>query len=89
MGLTQSIINADTLLQRANFLVTSSKESGAWLNGLPISSLVLYMYDATVRISMGLRCHFENLYGTLSGTTHNDMLIGWSDRYSVFAFHCN
>ena len=37
------------------FLVASCKESGAWLHGLPISSLGLCMDDATVRISMGLR----------------------------------
>ena len=50
---------ADTLSSdqrhRARFLVASCKESGAWLNALPISSLGLRMDDATVRISMGLR----------------------------------
>ena len=42
-------------MQRARFLAASCKESGAWLNALLISSLGLRMYDATVRISMGLR----------------------------------
>ncbi|KAL5477115.1 hypothetical protein EMCRGX_G023860 [Ephydatia muelleri] len=50
---------ADTLSSdqrhRARFLAASCKESGAWLNALPISSLGLRMDDATVRISMGLR----------------------------------
>ena len=53
---------ADTLfansrdeMQRARFLAASCKESGAWLNALPISSLGLHMDDATVRISIGLR----------------------------------
>ena len=31
------------------------KESGAWLNALPVRSLGLRMDDATMRISMGLR----------------------------------
>ena len=60
MGPTQSTI-ADTLLanssdemQRACFLAASCKETGAWLNALPISSLGLRMDDATVRISMEL-----------------------------------
>ena len=42
-------------MHRARFLAASSKESGAWLNALPISSLGLRMDDATARISMGLR----------------------------------
>ena len=41
-------------MHRARFLAASCKESGAWLNALPISSLVLCKDDATVRISMGL-----------------------------------
>ena len=41
-------------MHRARFLAASCKESGAWLNALPISSPGLRMDDATVRISMGL-----------------------------------
>ena len=41
-------------MHRARFLATSCKESGVWLNALPISSLGLRMDDATVRISMGI-----------------------------------
>ena len=53
---------ADTLftdssdpMHRARFLAASCKESGAWLNALPVTSLGLRMDDATMRISMGLR----------------------------------
>ncbi|KAL5502512.1 hypothetical protein EMCRGX_G009303 [Ephydatia muelleri] len=53
---------ADTLsknttdeLNRARLLAASCKESGAWLNALPITSLGLRMDDTTIRISMGLR----------------------------------
>ena len=47
--------NSSDQIHRARFLTASSKESGAWLNALPISSLGLCMDDATVRISMGIR----------------------------------
>ncbi|KAL5468951.1 hypothetical protein EMCRGX_G030112 [Ephydatia muelleri] len=53
---------ADTLLKnttdelnRARLLAASCKESGAWLNALPITSLGLRMDDTTIRVSMGLR----------------------------------
>ena len=53
---------ADTLftdssnpMHRARFLAASCKESGAWLNALPVISLGLRMDNATMRISMGLR----------------------------------
>ena len=53
---------ADTLftdssnpMHRARFLAASCKESGAWLNALPVTSLGLRMDNATMRISMGLR----------------------------------
>ena len=52
---------ADTLftdssnpMHRARFLAASCKESGAWLNALPVTSLELRMDNATMRISMGL-----------------------------------
>ena len=46
--------NSSDQIHRTRFLAASCKESGAWLNALPISSLGLRMDDATVRISMGL-----------------------------------
>ena len=53
---------ADTLLEnardatsRARLLAASIKESGAWLNALPITSLGLRMGDNTIRVAVGLR----------------------------------
>ena len=53
---------ADTLftdssnpMHKARFLAASCKESGAWLNALPVTSLGLRMDNAIMRISMGLR----------------------------------
>ena len=53
---------ADTLLKQApnavtcfRLLAASAKESGAWLNALPISSLGLWMDNNTVRVAVGLR----------------------------------
>ena len=47
---------------RARLLAASNKESGAWLNTLPVSSLGLRMDDDTIRVAVGLRlgiplCH--------------------------------
>ena len=40
---------------RARLLASRAKESGAWLNVLPISSLGLRMDDNTIRVAIGLR----------------------------------
>ena len=47
---------------RARLLAASSKESGAWLHAVPVSSLGLRMDNNTVRVAVGLRlgaaiCH--------------------------------
>ena len=47
--------NTSDHLDRVRLLAATCKESGAWLNALPISSLGLRIDDTTVRISMSLR----------------------------------
>ena len=47
---------------RARLLAAATRESGAWLNALPVSSLRLRMDNDVVRIAVGLRlgdhlCH--------------------------------
>ena len=40
---------------QARLLAATSKESGAWLNVLPVSSLGLRMDDESIRVGVGLR----------------------------------
>ena len=47
--------NANTPSTTARLLATSMKESGAWLNALPCSTLGLRMTNEAVRIAVGLR----------------------------------
>ena len=47
--------NAPDDLARARVLATSSKESGAWLHALSISSLGLRMDDNNIKVTVGLR----------------------------------
>ena len=42
-------------MSRARHLAAHTRESGAWLNALPVSALGLRMDDDTVRVAMGLR----------------------------------
>ena len=46
--------NAVDARSRARILAATSKESGAWLQALPLSSIGLHMDDNTVRIATGL-----------------------------------
>ena len=45
---------APDVQSRARLLAASNKESGAWLNTLPVSSLGLRMDDDTIRVAVGL-----------------------------------
>ena len=47
--------SADSEVSHARLLATMTKESGAWLHALPITSLGLRMDDTTLRIAVGLR----------------------------------
>ena len=46
--------NAQDASLRARLQATSAKESGAWLNALPVSVLGLRMDDDTIRVAVGL-----------------------------------
>ena len=47
--------NAPDVRARARLLAASSRESGTWLQGLPVSSLSLRMDDNTIRVAVVLR----------------------------------
>ena len=85
---------ADTLLRqapdavsRSRPLAASRKESGAWLNALPVSSLGLRMDNNTVRVAVGLRlgsllcrphtCHHCGVQ--VDGTATHGLSCKWSE----------
>ena len=47
--------NCDDSQSRAHLLAASSKESGVWLNAMPVSSLRLHLSNDELRIAVGLR----------------------------------
>ena len=49
------LLNAADPRSHARLLASTAKESGAWLNALPIASLGLRMDNDTIRIATGLR----------------------------------
>ena len=52
----QGLLNsAADLRTRARLLAVQAKESGAWVNALPVSSLWLRLDDEVVHIAAGLR----------------------------------
>ena len=51
----QLLQGASDCRSRARLLAAATKESGAWLHALPVSSLGLRMDDHTTRIAVGLR----------------------------------
>ena len=61
MGLSASYSTYHSLLDNSNqedtarILASSSKESGAWLDAMPIESIGLRLSDNEVRIAVGLR----------------------------------
>ena len=53
------LVSAPDASSQVRLLAASAKESGAWLNALPIPSLGLKMDNDTIRIAVGLRLGFS------------------------------
>ena len=55
-AIADSLLNAASdVVSHARLLAAATKESGAWLNALPVPSLGLRMDDDTIRVAVGLR----------------------------------
>ena len=68
---------------RARLSATSTPESGAWLNALPLSSAGLRMCDDTIRIAIGLRL------GTPLCQPHKCMQCGAEvDQWATHGLSC-
>ncbi|GAV03777.1 hypothetical protein RvY_14157 [Ramazzottius varieornatus] len=69
----QTLLDASSQAERARLVAVSAKDSGAWLNALPISVSGTLLDDNSFRISVGLRlgawhcephvCRCEKLFG--------------------------
>ena len=51
----QLLESAPDYMFRARLLAAQMRDSGAWLNALPVSAPGLHMDDDTVRVAIGLR----------------------------------
>ena len=81
--------SASDTRSRASLLMASSKESGAWLQVLPISSLGLCMDDNTIRVLVGLwlgsslfrphTCH--HCGAKMDGLATHDRSCCWSEGW--------
>ena len=71
------INNVPNARSQARLLATSKKESGAWFQALPVSSLGLRMDDETVRVAVGLRL------GTLFTDHTSAATVDW--KWTVLA----
>ena len=75
--------NAPHDLARARLLAVSAKESGAWLNALPSSSLGLRMDDDTIRVAVGL--HLGSVLCRPHTCQHCDVEV---DRLGLHGLSC-
>ena len=93
-------ILADALLdgardsrERARLLASRARESGVWLNVLPISSLGLRMDDSTIRVAVGLRlgAHLCRPHTCRQCNAEVDSVAthGLSCRWSEGRHHCH
>eukprot|EP00731_Ephydatia_muelleri_P026828 Em0018g928a len=76
-------------MNRARFLAASCKESGAWLNALPVTSLGLCMDNATMRISMGLPLCQSHTCQHCGAEVSQFATHGLSCRKSAGRHHCH
>ena len=85
--------SAPDAISRARLLATSTKESGAWLHALPISSLGLRMDDNTIRVAVGLRIGAPlggpHLCHHCGADVDHLALHGLSCQQSQGRFHCH
>ena len=78
-----SLLSSANAVDKACLLASQRKESGAWLNAPPVSSLGLRMDDDSVRIAVGLRL------GVPLASPHQCVLCGnHVDASGTHGLHC-